>query len=466
MAWVSAIFVVLALVRLEPCAHGVKRDPTWSLAEVDSDIEHTPRLPPWTSYFDTMPTLCRKLRVASPCIGIHGSGFAFQEMSVASEYCNVFDLECGYASHLQKFLEATGAELTKLNLGTKAGNLLSAPFTALQLPVDVIIAGPPCPPWSAQGKRAGTKDDRANAFIRVLEWIIYFIRYGGLLMCILENVMGILHSCGGAEPAMDKILRILRMFAPEFLWRVDVLCARDYLLPQTRKRVFLRGLRGTLATAVPAPLPPFGQRHIRDVLGKFPCTPRLSLTMPQQSNVVYYEQIVGTMFAEGKLQKTDIVVVSMDRSPGREYKTMVTINASPTLVTGNRYLFAISVQCVVEGFADEDREVFRFLKETERLALQGFPPTVARELGTRTLAVKAAGNAYPPPLIIAAAHPLLQAIADSTLDLAKWPATSVRLASAGFPQVARLMKARPKMLKSARKPPPRKRKAWSDSDSE
>ena len=54
-------------------------------------------------------------------------------------------------------------------------------------------------------------------------WVYYFIKCGGLLGCILENVVGITHEHDGVESAMQQFLRVLSEFLPEFAWRVDVL---------------------------------------------------------------------------------------------------------------------------------------------------------------------------------------------------------------------------------------------------
>ena len=62
---------------------------------------------------------------------------------------------------------------------------------------------------------------------------------------------------------------------------------------------------------------------------------------------------------------------------------------------------------------DAEREFFRFFQPTERLALQGFDPEIILDFPNPKLAVKAAGNAYPVPLIIAAAHGIVQGIIEN-----------------------------------------------------
>jgi len=102
------------------------------------------------------------------------------------------------------------------------------------------------------------------------------------------------------------------------------------------------------------------------------------------------------------------------------------INEVPALTIKNRYLFLISVADVINQVEDKSREFFRFLLATERLALQGFPPEAARDFPSERL-IKATGNGYPPPLIMAAAAPLIQAMgadrpAGDNFNFATWPA--------------------------------------------
>ncbi len=82
----------------------------------------------------------------------------------------------------------------------------------------------------------------------------------------------------------------------------------------------------------------------------------------------------------------------------------------------------MSVGDVVRGVADAAREFFRFFAPTERLVLQGFPRELIYDFPEPTLALKAAGNAYPVPLIVASVAPLIRAIAESPhVDFPKWP---------------------------------------------
>ena len=50
-----------------------------------------------------VPNFGRRLRVASPCVGINGCGVCLEALGIPSSYNNCWDLEEGYASWLSKF---------------------------------------------------------------------------------------------------------------------------------------------------------------------------------------------------------------------------------------------------------------------------------------------------------------------------------------------------------------------------
>ena len=102
---------------------------------------------------------------------------------------------------------------------------------------DVILGGPPCQPFSAAGKRQGTDDprDQVPAFFSV----VLQVRPKGFVM---ENVAGL---CGGRHrQAFERLLRQLGDLGYRVDWRV--LEAADFGVPQTRKRLFVQGLRKEL----------------------------------------------------------------------------------------------------------------------------------------------------------------------------------------------------------------------------
>eukprot|EP00973_Karenia_brevis_P021759 2992560-Karenia_brevis.AAC.1 len=58
-------------------------------------------------------------------------------MKVAHDACNIYDLISDYNGVLTQQLQHQGQKTFKLNLGKKRGDLLTVPFAALDVPVDI-----------------------------------------------------------------------------------------------------------------------------------------------------------------------------------------------------------------------------------------------------------------------------------------------------------------------------------------
>jgi site-specific DNA-cytosine methylase len=307
----------------------------------------------------------------------------------------------------------------------------------------------------------------AKVFLRILQWVVYFIKCAGLIGVILENVVGIRTRREGRESVMDVFERALNKWCPEFCWRVDQLALVDYMCPQSRVRVFLRGMRRCIASPCPPCLKPFGSRFLRSALGKFGHTPRSSLCENQQQNLICMEAKIRQQVLDGKLQLEDVVVVSVDRGQGLTYPQHISVNVAPTFTTSNSSLFVLSVRGVVDKTPDDQREFFRKFRNSERLALQGFPPDIVFQLSPE-LAMFAAGNAYPVPLIIATLHPMLHALSLSKVNLASWPPAELLLP--GLPdcldKFTKDSLKKPRLLKGASGPVKKRARSKSAEDSD
>lgn len=105
---------------------------------------------------------------------------------------------------------------------------------------DVLLAGFPCQAFSAAGKRLGFEDTRGTLFFDVAR-ILDAKRPAGF---ILENVEGLVsHDKDDPKSPMGKtlatILGTLDKLGYKVSWRV--LNAKDFALPQDRKRIYITG---------------------------------------------------------------------------------------------------------------------------------------------------------------------------------------------------------------------------------
>lgn len=340
-----------------------------------------------------------------------------------------------------------------LHLGATHGDILKVPLHKLQKRCDFLVAGPPCPPWSSQGVRHSLEDARADVFLKILEWVYYLAYFGGLIGVVLENVPGITKSHGNKESVMAMFKRVLTKSIPAFAWRVDKIDITGYMCPQTRVRVFLRGLRNDFAKEVPAPLAPFGRRTIREILGK-KCKhiDRSQLSKNFQENLLAYERKILASFNCGKYVTGDVCIFHLDRRENKVFAQLVSLNMAPTLTTRNQYLFVASVEGITQNKPDAEREFFRYLTNAERLVLQGFPPELANDL-THNSALKGAGNAFPVPVMCANLHPMLKAVSISGVSLTTWPPEKIiqKEALSEFKLFQNALREKPRSIPKAEK---------------
>lgn len=114
-------------------------------------------------------------------------------------------------------------------------------------PVDLIWASPPCPSFSqARSKALPSRGD---------EWlglaIIPYVEIHRPRIVLVENVPPY-----AASPCFAQIVRDLFRLGYMVDW--SNVCASDHGVPQTRNRLILRAVQGTLLPPLPAPLPVIG----------------------------------------------------------------------------------------------------------------------------------------------------------------------------------------------------------------
>jgi len=98
---------------------------------------------------------------------------------------------------------------------------------------DGIIGGPPCQSWSEAGAQRGINDKRGKLFFEYIR----ILKDKQPLFFLAENVSGMLH-----EKHQEALTNIIKMFdQANYNVSIDLLNAKDYLVPQDRKRVFFVG---------------------------------------------------------------------------------------------------------------------------------------------------------------------------------------------------------------------------------
>lgn len=135
--------------------------------------------------------------------------------------------------------------------------------------VDVLLAGPPCQPFSIVGKRRGREDNRANLIAEFIR-LVHELRPKAF---VFENVPNL------ATIADGEIFRDLRGRLRRLGYGLEagVVAAADYGVPQTRRRLLMLGvLDGEIGLPAPTHGAPLSSpdlcRHVTvdDAIGDLP----------------------------------------------------------------------------------------------------------------------------------------------------------------------------------------------------
>lgn len=158
-----------------------------------------------------------------------------------------FETECVMTSEIKSYAVET---LTKnFNHDYFVGNIFKVENE--QIPdFDFLLAGFPCQPFSAGGKRQGFVDTRGTLFFEIERILKDKKPYG----FILENVEGLVkHDLENKDDKIGRTLNtILYKLENELGYNVSwkVLDSIDFGLPQSRKRIFIVGTKDEKANLI------------------------------------------------------------------------------------------------------------------------------------------------------------------------------------------------------------------------
>lgn len=113
----------------------------------------------------------------------------------------------------------------------RVGDVCDFDWARLRGNVDLIVAGPPCQAFSVTGRRLGIADPRGNLILHALR----AVRSIQPRYLLLENVPGLLTANNGDD--FGVLVDTLAELGYSFAWRI--LDARDFRLPQRRRRLWL-----------------------------------------------------------------------------------------------------------------------------------------------------------------------------------------------------------------------------------
>ncbi|MCP4244981.1 MAG: DNA cytosine methyltransferase, partial [bacterium] len=304
-----------------------------------------------------------------------------------------------------------GPVARRVHRGAAGAVRVGARGDILRIPPDrfpsanVVVSGPPCPPWSSMGSRRSLQDERASVFLAVVNVIVDLANREGqcrpLLCFVLENVEGFTHAIAGGHSAHKVVSDKLRGELPSH-WTLRTLHmnSADYGLPQHRRRIYLIGRSGQWFSRGPLrqppvfgptpPLRPFLRQSVRG-------SGRVAFTRIQSQSLGDWKAFFAAQMADSA-NRGQCAVVDLSRTPsGRTewggFRPRADLCQCLTASGPMLHVFALGEgQC---GRLSLDR----LLLVSERAALQGFPSRVASADLTEVAGRRIFGNAMSVPVI-------------------------------------------------------------------
>jgi site-specific DNA-cytosine methylase len=371
--------------------------------------------------------LPERLTIAVPFLGMGGVSEFFHQVEVPFESELAIDIDTrlwqyhkDLAALLEKQFPGRRHQLRAegIRCGPTRGDLLVIDIKVLAS-FHAVICGPPCQPWSRGGSGGGEEDQRSRPFKQLLLILEEQARRPGekLLFFLIEESPCLLNRVGGRSSFADAVVSRLSSSMPMFAVDTVVVDLQRFL-PQRRTRCWLRGVRKDVlgrsgAGSIPAPLAHFGEGPL--ALADLLDHSERSLareevgTAQQRQNLNEYEEIVRSHLRAETAGA--IAVVDLGRSTQKVFAAQVLYDRVPPLTTKGPEVFLMSTSDFGES-ETKARRVYRFLSESERFKLMGFPGEYSQFVG-KTMSRRISGNAFAPPMLGAVLAPIARCLADS-----------------------------------------------------
>lgn len=190
-----------------------------------------------------------KLNVASFFSGVGGLDLGFENAGFKFKFANDNWKGCWETYELNHNMEINKESIENLD-GSEFDEVIG------------FVGGPPCQSWSLAGAMRGINDPRGQ----LLYDYVRLIEIKKPLFFLTENVPGMVSKTHINE--FRKFVRSLKSIG--YNVNYEVLNARDYNVPQDRKRVFIVGFHEDLEKVFRFPNPSEDRVTLRDAIGDLP----------------------------------------------------------------------------------------------------------------------------------------------------------------------------------------------------
>ena len=293
----------------------------------------------------------------------------------------------------------------KVNLGCSRGDIMKTSLASFPC-ANIVVGGPPCPPFSACGQRLAMQDSRSRPFERCIDVICELDRRrekrqatSELCFFTLENVPGICHKPKTGNPsALDMLLATLReRLKQQWLISAIKINTLEYGLPQNRERVYIIGRRAKLYQLHVPTAPPSFARRVKpcEILDTQDNVPGKVSSLQSDCLVKMKQRFEKDMANEDNRGSFAFVEIGRDPTERTVWSSCaVRVDRCQCLRASGP---GIHVFALGEGIANLSLD--RPLRLHERAALQGFPAILGHLPFNETTGRRIWGNAMSVPVL-------------------------------------------------------------------
>lgn len=236
-----------------------------------------------------------------------------------------------------------------------------------------IIGGPPCQGFSRANTSATAADPRNKLPDLYIQIVRELQKHFKVEFVVFENVLGMRDKKHAV--AYQRLLTGLRRLGLEITEKE--LCASDFGVPQTRKRIVLSALRAGQGHGEIRPRRRKGPNDVREAIGGLPKPKYFSRQLSADDIPHHPNHWTMNPISQRFRTRSHVQV-------GRCFKQLSWTKPSPTIAFGHREIY-------VHPNGRRRLSIF------EAMLLQGFPDTFVLE-GNLSEQVEQISNAVPPPL--------------------------------------------------------------------
>ena len=367
-----------------------------------SAFGHWAKDPVWNEMRACLATVTQTIVIMELFGGLSTGFIALSALGLSVQ----LEVYCDHNVHLQHWLKKLHGSSQALRCGKVIGDVLELAPGLVAL-VHVIIAGPPCPPWSAKGARKSWNDDRSIPFWHTLHIIVAAAHSGSLVFFVLENVVGFTQKQKDGSIPIDDVVALLIEKLPKN-WSVDFCFYNswNFGLAQSRRRVYLVGRKAIPSNIGPSGPPPAKRFVNAPSLASIFDGPFIGVSGARGESGAGYSDLQQANLREWKAAfSPDIsnpakigsfAVVAYDRTPGSRTSWTPTQSSEfcECLTATGPLLHCFSL-------VDHCKSLDRTLRLSERSLLQGFPRGYIVDDAMYNAGVTAVGNAMSVPVVAA-----------------------------------------------------------------